>query len=214
MLIYSQIRGLKRWMLTVPTLPKALMALIVDQLTPVLSAIAYPLIEGLNSHSAVTDPKALKVFPEIELEGYHQAVRKSLSQLHPNHLERIWEGSNRTRVFLKSEGFLIDCQWVRIPSSATESAKLISKWCADNLAELEPDEILENRRLLYKEKGGKFGARWVEWELLPGPDGSTALRQISYFAPKGLVGFLSGIKWRARQRRLFELLCKQLGGSG
>jgi hypothetical protein len=214
MLIYSKIRKLRRWLLTVPTLPIALMAYIVDKLTPIPSAIAYPLIEGLNSHSAVTDLKVMDVFPEIEPSGYRQAVQDSLAMLHPNQLERTWIGQKQPHVSLKSEGFLITCHQVHIALPAGEITQRVGEWTADHLPGFDFEEMQENRRLLFRDSTSKSGTRWIEWELLPQTETSTLLRQTGYFAPKGLAGFLSAHGWKKQDLRLFRQICKQLGGFG
>lgn len=213
MQIYGQIRDLRRWLLTVPSLPLELMAYLVGKLTPVPSAIAYPLIEGLKSHSEVTDPKALEVFPEIELSGYHQAVQHSLTQLHPFNLERIWINQPQQYLSLKSEGFLIECYCVKIAKPEEEIFPALKTWANQVLEKHDLEENHHNTRLLFKENAGNPGRRWIEWELLSHPGSGPSLRQTSYFAPRGLTGFLSSPGWKIRQRRLLRELLKHLGES-
>ena len=211
MLIYAQCRGLKRRMVIVPTLPTVLMAYFVDKLTPVPKGIAYPLIEGLNSHSTVTDPKALEVFPEIVLTEYRDAIRQSLDQLHPTQIEPIWNGMHQPQISLKREGFLINHQQAHFDRSVGEMYPALVEWTAKNFNGFEAEIIAENSKCLFRDPTSNHSARWIEWELLPQGDTQTLLRQTSYVAPKGLAGFLSGQRWKIRQHRLFRRVREILG---
>ncbi|HSG25721.1 MAG TPA: NmrA family NAD(P)-binding protein [Anaerolineales bacterium] len=204
MLLYAKVRQLRRQLLTVPALPTALMAFVVDKLTPVPSAIAHPLIGGLNSHSTVSDPKALEVFKEIELCGYQEAIRHTLSELHPTNLERIWDGQSQPNGLLKSEGFLISSQRTHIPTPAGDIPLRIAQWVKDHYPAYEPEVEQLNGRLLFRESSGTAGMRWIEWEVQAQPANTAVLQQTSYFAPKGLAEFLSAWGWKREQQRLFR----------
>jgi len=210
MLLYAEVRQLKRRLLMVPALPTALMAFVVEKLTPVPSAIAYPLIGGLNSHSTVTDPKALDVFTEIKLSRYRESVRQTLAELHPNNLERIWEGNTRPDGSLKSEGFLIEYEQAHFSKTADEIFSVIRKWGNETPGNHIAEAVHPDRGILFKENSKSPGERWIEWKLLPQSSTSTLLQQTSYFAPVGLTGFLSSHRWRARQKRLFRIICALL----
>jgi len=211
MLLYGQARGLQRKLITLPSLPTSLMAFFVDKLTPVPAAIAYPLIEGLNSDSIVTDPKAIHIFPEVRLNNYQEAVQQSLQELHPNKLERIWISQTQPAVSLKSEGFLIEFQQAQVHQTAEEIFPQLLNWLETSLTDHASEERLENNRILLKENGDKKDARWLEWELLPQTNANTLLRQTGYYAPKGLGGFLSSIRWKLDQRRIFREIDHLLG---
>jgi hypothetical protein len=107
MLRYARLRGLKRRLFTLPGLPVRFMARFVDFLTPVPAAIAEPLIGGLQSDSIVLDDSTGRLFPEIGLIPYDQAVTESLAELRPAQLERVWEGLGRDKLSMKHEGFFI-----------------------------------------------------------------------------------------------------------
>jgi len=208
MLLYGEIRQLRRWLFTVPTLPTALMANIVDKLTPIPAPIAYPLIEGLNSDSIVTDPKATDIFPEVKLSEYDQAVKQALAELHPKKLERIWIDRKKPHVSLRTEGFLIEFHEVQVAEPIGETFPRLADWVNGKLRTYQPEEAPGNNKILFKEIETNNGMRWMEWELLPQAEGNTLLRQTGYFAPKGLAGFLSSLWWRFHQRRIF----KQISG--
>jgi uncharacterized protein YbjT (DUF2867 family) len=108
MLRYAQTRGLKRLLFTVPGIPIRFMARFVDWLTPVPFPIATALVGGLQSDSVVLEDKAPRVFPEIHLIPYEDALRIALDDLTPSRLERVWEGFGRNAVRMKHEGFFID----------------------------------------------------------------------------------------------------------
>ena len=210
MLRYAEVRQLRRRLLTVPALPTALMAFVVDKLTPVPSAIARPLIGGLNSHSTVSDPKALDVFVDIELSGYQEAVCHTLSELHPTNLERIWDGHSQPNGLLKSEGFLINSQRAHLSASAGDISLQIAGWAKEHLTSYEPEAGQQNGRLLFRDSSGTAGLRWIEWDVQAQTANTAVLQQTSYFAPRGLAGFLSGWRWKKEQQTLFRKICALL----
>lgn len=118
LLLYAELRGLKRWLFTLPGIPIWLMARFVDWLTPVPASIASPLIGGLQSDSIVLDDSARRLFPGIELIPYRQAVTESLADLVPARLERIWEGLGRDVVSMKHEGFFVDYRRIEVKASS------------------------------------------------------------------------------------------------
>jgi len=211
MLLYAEARGLRRRLLTVPALPTALMAFVVGKLTPVPSAIADPLIGGLNSHSTVSDPKAQDVFTGIELSGYRAAVRRTLSDLHPTNLERIWDRQGQPNGLLKSEGFLISSQRAHLSAPTGEIARQVAQWANDLVPAYQHEDGQQNGRLLFRESAGTSGMRWIEWDVQDQSGTTTVLQQTGYFAPRGLAGFISAWGWKKEQQRLFRQVCELLG---
>jgi len=126
MLCYARERGLKRWLFTLPGIPIWLMARFVDWLTPVPYPIATPLVGGLQSDSVVLDEQARRIFPEIELIPYRQAVQQSFQELQPERLERVWEGMGRGAVRMKHEGFFVDYRRVQVQASAEEVYRIFT----------------------------------------------------------------------------------------
>ena len=118
MLRYAEVRGLKRMLFTLPGIPISLMARFVDWLTPVPFSIATPLVGGLQSDSIVLDDSARRLFPEIELIPYEQAVSESLQDLAPGRLERVWEGIGRESVRIRHEGFFVDYRRLQVNAPA------------------------------------------------------------------------------------------------
>jgi hypothetical protein len=86
---YARVRGLRRWLLHVPVLTPRLSSYWVHWVTPVPAAFARPLIEGLRSEVVVRDTKASELFPQVEPVDYENAIRRALSQLHPDSFEHF-----------------------------------------------------------------------------------------------------------------------------
>jgi uncharacterized protein YbjT (DUF2867 family) len=80
MMLYAEVRGLKRWMVPVPVLTPRLSSYWVNLVTPIPAAIARPLIEGLRNESIVHDPIAQQLFPHIQPIGYRLMVEQALAK--------------------------------------------------------------------------------------------------------------------------------------
>ncbi|MGD2026947.1 MAG: NAD(P)H-binding protein [Anaerolineales bacterium] len=211
MLLYAKLRGLSRRLLLMPYLPTRVMAAMVGRLTPVPAAIAYPLIEGLSSDSVVKDPKALAVFPEIQLSEYRQAVKDSLAKLHPKWLDRIWIRGMEDVPTLKSEGFFVECLHTPVDIQPTEIKNQLTIYARKNLGDFQIESNDDKNMLLEEGRKDTGGKRWLEWEILPeNPEGSI-LRQTAFYAPKGLPGFLARWRWQSEHRRVFREIRKKLG---
>ena len=72
-------------------------------------------------------------------------------------------------------------------------------------------EILEPGRMVRLRAELKApGLGWMEWRILPQPDGGVSLTQIAYFSPNGTVGFLYWYILLPVHRRVFSGLIKAL----
>lgn len=87
---YAKVRGLRRWLIPVPVLTPRLSSYWVHLVTPIPAAIARPLIEGLHNEVIVRDDLARRIFPEIQLLSYENAVSAALKQLHAGNVETAW----------------------------------------------------------------------------------------------------------------------------
>lgn len=114
MLRYARVRGLKRKLIMLPGIPLWFMAMGVGMLTPVPRQIAYALIGGLAGDSIVQHDEARRIFPNIKLINFDDATKKTLENLNPSSIERIWEGLGRDAAHIKHEGFFIDYRRVEI----------------------------------------------------------------------------------------------------
>ncbi len=115
MMVYAEVRGLKRWMLPVPVLTPRLSSYWVNLVTPIPAVIARPLIEGLRNESIVHDPIARQLFPHIQPAGYRAMVEQALAQLEASNVETIWsdalstsQGDGRPVTLTTHEGMIIE----------------------------------------------------------------------------------------------------------
>jgi uncharacterized protein YbjT (DUF2867 family) len=93
MLIYAQLRGLRRLIIPVPVLAPHLAALWVGLVTPIPNRLAVPLIEGVVEPLLVPDDKAARLFPDIVPIPYRQAVQLALSRMAEGQIETRWSGA-------------------------------------------------------------------------------------------------------------------------
>jgi uncharacterized protein YbjT (DUF2867 family) len=115
MMEYARARGLKRRMIAVPVLTPRLSSYWVHLVTPIPANIAQPLIKGLGNEVVVRDPKALRLFPQIELFDYETAVRLALALVDTRGLETMWsdaltssQGSRTPRTLTTREGLIVE----------------------------------------------------------------------------------------------------------
>jgi len=81
---YARIRDLRRLLVPVPVLTPRLSSYWIQWVTPLNAKVAKPLIEGLRNEVIVRDNSARRIFPEITLIHYHDAVNRALARLNPD----------------------------------------------------------------------------------------------------------------------------------
>lgn len=96
MTTYAEVRGLRRWMLPVPVLTPRLSSYWVNLVTPIPSAIARPLIEGLRNENIVRDSSAKNLFPRIQPVSYRVATERALAALRNGDIETAWSDALST----------------------------------------------------------------------------------------------------------------------
>jgi uncharacterized protein YbjT (DUF2867 family) len=186
MLRYARLRGHKRWLILLPHIPVWFMAFGIGLVTPVPRPIAYALVGGLSSDSVVLSDDALRVFPEVHLIDYETAARNALAQLHPAHVERIWDNGQHISKSLKHEGFFVEHREAKIAASPEKIFAVLLEQ-ADKMNWLVEDNRPNQKLLIHKSH--PFGNRWLEWCV--GQIGNLSnITQTSFFAPRGLGGFL------------------------
>jgi hypothetical protein len=85
------VRGLRRWLVSVPFLTPRLSSYWVHLITPIPADIARPLIDGLRNEVIVRDGGvAQRLFPSIVPLGYREAVRLALARLTAEAVETSW----------------------------------------------------------------------------------------------------------------------------
>ena len=127
MLGYAAVRGLHRRLQPVPVLTPVLSSYWVHLVTPIPSAIARPLIEGLRSEVVVRDDTARRLFPEISPVDYATAVRAAVATLEDGEVETSWTdalaASGRgaaPKVFVQEAGMLIERRRLRVEAAPEE----------------------------------------------------------------------------------------------
>ncbi len=93
---YARLRGLRRFLIPVPVLTPRLSSYWVHLVTPIPSAIAQPLIEGLRNEVVVRDHGAQTLFPDVHPMGYDEAVTAALSRLDAGAVETAWSDALAT----------------------------------------------------------------------------------------------------------------------
>ncbi len=124
MMIYAEVRGLKRWMLAVPVLTPRLSSYWVNLVTPIPATIAHPLIEGLRNESTVHNPSAQRLFPHIKLAGYRETVERAIVRLEASNVETAWvdalstsQGDVKPVTLTISEGMILEKRQRVIPTT-------------------------------------------------------------------------------------------------
>jgi len=112
MLGYAQARGLRRRMLPVPVLTPRLSSYWVHLVTPIPSAIARPLIQGLRNENVVSSGLAGELFPEVRPVPYAESIVRALARLDTGQVETTWTdaaGDARPHVrLLSKEGLILE----------------------------------------------------------------------------------------------------------
>jgi uncharacterized protein YbjT (DUF2867 family) len=119
---YARLRGLRRLLVPVPVLTPRLSSYWVHLVTPIPSAIARPLIEGLRNEVVVRDTRARALFPDITPIGYEEAVRAALAVLDAGSVETAWtdalvtsQGDHTPVVMTTQDGMVIEHRQRLVP---------------------------------------------------------------------------------------------------
>jgi uncharacterized protein YbjT (DUF2867 family) len=86
---YARLRGMRRLMIPVPVLTPRLSSYWCSLVTPVPSAIAKPLIEGLRNEVVVRDPGPAAAFG-IETTPFELAVQRAIERSDGHEVETTW----------------------------------------------------------------------------------------------------------------------------
>ncbi len=117
MLIYARARRLRRWLIRVPVLTPKLSSYWLRLVTPIPSAIARPLIEGLRTEVVCTNSLSKELFPEIRPVSYAAAIETALSRPVPNEsfLKNI--SSDTPHTSIRREGLICDVRQTIVHAS-------------------------------------------------------------------------------------------------
>lgn len=143
---YARIRGLKRWLLTVPVLTPKLSSYWVHLITPISSNIARPLIKGLGNEVVVKQPGAIEMFPDIALLDYETAVTYALDKMDRHDVETSWSDA------------LTSSQGDRVPVAllSTEGMIIERRQCS---VQAEPEQVFRS----FSGLGGQTGWLYMNW---------------------------------------------------
>lgn len=256
MMIYADVRGLKRWMVPVPVLTPRLSSYWVNLVTPIPAAIARPLIEGLRTESTVHDPIARQLFPHIQPVDYRTSVERALAQLEPGKIDPNWTdaittatGDEAPVIVTIHEGMILEHHKRVVPATAEAVYQVFTGlggkrgWFTVNWAWMmrgfldrmfggigfrrgrrDPDELqvgdaldfwrvetLEPGQLLRLRAEMKTpGIAWLQWQVTPREKEKALLLQTSFFAPKGLLGWLYWYAAYPLHKLIFRKLIDQI----
>lgn len=93
--IYAKVRGLRRLVVNVPFLTPRLSSLWLGLVTPLSTAIARPLVKGLDNEVVVHDEAARRLF-SVRPISYEAAVRLAVRRFTHDDVETIWHGAFST----------------------------------------------------------------------------------------------------------------------
>ena len=127
MKIYADVRGLRRWLISVPFLTPRLSSLWVNLVTPIPSVIARPLIEGLRNENIVRDLSARQWFPDVHPVSYRTSVARALAVLEASHIETTWTDALSTTqgdvppvILTTHEGMIREHRQVRVAATPAD----------------------------------------------------------------------------------------------
>lgn len=122
---YADVRGLKRWLVSVPVLTPRLSSYWVHLVTPIPASIARPLIEGLRNEVIVRDHSARSMFPDIVPMDYAASVGAALDKLNARDIETAWSDALATTqgdvapvLLTTHEGMVIEQRQVHVKAPA------------------------------------------------------------------------------------------------
>lgn len=209
---YAEERGLRRWLIPVPVLTPRLSSYWVNLVTPIPSAIARPLIEGLRNESVVRDDRAQRLFPNVKPASYRQSLRWALSSDEGTRAGTVRERRQRVvsaepaRVFRVvqslggQEGWLhMNWAWqlrgaidrlfggVGLRRGRRHPIELID---GDVLDFWRVEAIEPGRMLRLRAEMRLPGEAWLQFDVEPSDSGGTTLSQTAVFVPRGMLGWM------------------------
>ncbi len=93
LLHYAHVRGLRRYIVSLPVPRPAMSSRFVDLVTPIPYRIAHPLIQSLRTEVVVRDDRALREFDQVRPMGYDEAVQRAMARLATDDVETTWASS-------------------------------------------------------------------------------------------------------------------------
>jgi len=118
MMAYARQRGLRRLMIPVPVLTPRLSSYWVSLVSPVPSAVARPLIDGLRNEVVVRDPEPARAF-DVTPMRYEEALARAIRRTEGSDVESTWFDAYRARDrstlgSRNEEGMLVDRRVINV----------------------------------------------------------------------------------------------------
>lgn len=130
---YAQVRGLRRWLISVPVLTPALSSYWVHWVTPISANISRPLIAGLRNEVVVREDTAATMFPGIQPITYREAVELALRRLRVGDIESAWSDALATSrgdvppVILKNDqGMIVERRQAVVEANSEHIFRVVS----------------------------------------------------------------------------------------
>ncbi len=146
MMGYAKVRGLRRWLLSVPVLTPRLSSYWVHLVTPIPASIARPLIDGLRNEVIVRDNVADDLFPEVKPMDYQSAVSLALSDLEARQVETSWSDA-----LVNSQGDIIPV------ALSTQAGMIIER--RQQIVTSSPANVFK----IVSQLGGQTGWLYLNW---------------------------------------------------
>ncbi|MBC7196171.1 MAG: SDR family oxidoreductase [Deferribacterales bacterium] len=94
----AKVLGLKRYILSVPLLTPRLSSYWLILFSPVNFDIARELVMGLKHESIIENSNAKKIFPDVKVTEFEEAVRLSIEEIEKNQVISRWCDSSKSQV--------------------------------------------------------------------------------------------------------------------
>jgi len=94
----AKVLGLKRYILSVPLLTPRLSSYWLILFSPVNFDIAKELVMGLKHESIIENSNAKKIFPDVKVTEFEEAVRLSIEEIEKNQVISRWCDSSKSQV--------------------------------------------------------------------------------------------------------------------
>jgi uncharacterized protein YbjT (DUF2867 family) len=217
MLHYAAIRGFKRRIIIVPFFSPGLSSRWIHFVTPIPSAIARPLVEGLFNEVIVRDDTARTIFPAIVPIGYDDAVRRALNRYQTTGPETTWFDAFDVKTlpgeFAGAEqGMLIDRRERESTASPQQVFRVFSS-LGGTKGWLYADCLWELRGLLDRLAGGIGTRRGRRSATTLRPGDAVDFWRVEAYRPAEMLRLRAEMKLPGYAWLQFEALPRENGGT-
>ena len=217
MLRYAHIRDLARRIIIVPFFSPGLSSRWIHFVTPIPSALARPLVEGLFNEVIVRDDSARALFPSIHPIGYDEAVRRALDRYKTTGPETTWfdafDVSKLPGEFAGSEqGMLIDRR-ERDSRASPEAVFRVFSSLGGTKGWLYADWLWDVRGILDRMVGGVGTRRGRRSATILRPGDAVDFWRVEAYRPNELLRLRAEMKLPGYAWLQFEAIPRDGGGT-